>query len=397
MVGVAKSQFDSNWDDRDDFEDEATSETEDDVSVSPDEFSRLSIAPSDWTVGTIYNLIGKQISLDPAYQRRSVWAEHAKSQFIESLMLGIPIPQILLAAPTGHKNSFLVLDGKQRLTTIREFLDGSYSDGKPFRLKGLHTLHELNNHSWADLSDTEWAGRLENEPIRTTVLRGWTNENILYEIFYRLNSGSVRLSPMELRMSLHPGEFLRFIMKWTEQIGPIHRLLRKRIPDPRMGDVELAVRFLAFADRRQRYRGDLKRYLDEYCKQANADFANSEGEQVVSRNLIEMNAAINAGFEIFGDHFCRKYNAGGYYEHRFNRAVFDVLVGSLSHPQVRKWAEANQPRFKALFETVCSVDPWFARSIETTTKSLDATGSRFEIWYRAVEHASSLRLEMPNI
>ncbi|MGE1135117.1 GmrSD restriction endonuclease domain-containing protein, partial [Bacillus velezensis] len=90
-------------------------------------------------------------------------------------------------------------DGKQRLSTIKEFLDGRSSDGRVFKLKGLRILTSLEGMSWKDLQNSDdWADRLSNEPLRTTVLRGWENESALYEIFYRLNSGSVKLSPMEL-------------------------------------------------------------------------------------------------------------------------------------------------------------------------------------------------------
>ena len=107
MAGVLET---NGWDDRDEFEDLESVEGEEDIIVQSEAFERLVIAPSDWTVSTIYDLIGKQLQLDPAYQRRNVWVSKAKSQFIESLILGIPIPQILLATKAGQKNSFLVLD-----------------------------------------------------------------------------------------------------------------------------------------------------------------------------------------------------------------------------------------------------------------------------------------------
>ncbi len=386
------------WEDRDQFEDLGSVEGEDDVSASSEQFEKLVIAPSDWTVGTIYSLVGKQLELDPAYQRRNVWAQKAKSKFIESLMLGIPIPQILLAARQGQKNAFLVLDGKQRLTAIKEFLDGTYADGKAFKLRGLRMLKDdLEGKSWKDLKDTEWADRLENEPIRTTVLRGWESEAVLYEIFYRLNSGSVRLSPMELRMSLHPGDFLKFIIAWTEQIGPVHRLLRKRQPDPRMGDVELAIRFLSFQDQDLVYEGDLKKFLDTCCSIKNAAFVDPAYRNATSGQLEEMNFAIEAGLQIFGDgQFCRKY-ADGVYESRFNRAVFDVLVGSLSNTQVRQWALNDPQGLVALYENVCTNKPTFVRAVETTTKSKESTRERFGIWYAAVHEASGVAVTLPNI
>ncbi|WP_313301936.1 DUF262 domain-containing protein [Diaphorobacter sp.] len=396
---MIKTQTEISWDDRDQFEDEATAENEDDIQAAVEDFERLLIAPSDWTVSTIYDLIGKQLQLDPAYQRRNVWQAKAKSQFIESLFLGIPIPQILLASKAGQKNSFLVLDGKQRLSTIREFLDGFYSDGKVFKLKGLRILTALENKTWADLqSYDDWSDRLRNEPIRTTVLRGWENESVLYEIFYRLNSGSVKLSPMELRMSLLPGDFLKFIISWTEAIGPIHHLLRKRQPDARMSDVELAIRYLSFRDQQTQYVGDLKKFLDDFCRLKNMAFSADPAQKTVYYNLLsELNEAINCGLMEFGDsHFCRKYS-NDEYETRFNRAVFDVLVGALSHQDVRVWVENNPGAMKNLYESVCSKNLNFVKSVESTTKSPDAVRTRFGTWYSLVSNESGVKLSIPDV
>lgn len=389
----------SSWEDRDQFEDETTTESVDDLGVKPEEFERLVIAPSDWTVSTIYDLLGKQVQLDPAYQRRNVWQATAKSQFIESLFLGIPIPQILLASKAGQKNAFLVLDGKQRLNTIKEFIDGVFVDGKPFRLSGLRILKDLNGKSWSEIKqDKERADSLLNEPLRTTVLRGWESEAVLYEIFYRLNSGSVKLSPMELRMSLFPGDFLKFIISWTEQIGPLHRLLRKTQPDARMSDVELAIRHLAFKDEKSLYRGNLKVFLDEFCKAQNNKF--SQEPFAVSEcdaALQEMNDAIRVGIDEFNERdFCRKFSAR-VYESRFNRAIFDVLVGALSYQQIREWVSVNPGRMKKLYEKVCSESEDFLRSVETTTKSSEATRLRFKTWYSEIEKSTGIKVPLPKI
>ncbi|MGO4315152.1 MULTISPECIES: DUF262 domain-containing protein [Agrobacterium] len=387
------------WEDRDQFEIDDALENEDDIKVSPQDFERLLIAPSDWTVSTIYELIGKQLQLDPAYQRRNVWQGKSKSQFIESLLLGIPIPQILLASKAGQKNSFLVLDGKQRLTTIKEFIDGQFADGRTFKLRGLRILTVLNGKSWSDLESLDdWGDRLRNEPLRTTVLRGWENESVLYEIFYRLNSGSVKLSPMELRMSLLPGDFLKFIIAWTENIGPLHHLLHKRQPDARMSDVELAIRYLSFSDQQVQYSGDLKAFLDEFCKIKNVEFADNDNAALEAERLLQgMNDAIVAGFTEFGErHFCRKY-AGGVYETRFNRAVFDVLVGSLSNAALRNWVADNPGQLKAAYELISTSTPAFIKAVETTTKSPESTRNRFAAWYQAVLDTTGISIAVPDI
>lgn len=379
-----------------DFETPGISEDEDDISVTAEQFANLIVAPSDWTVGTIFSQIGKQIDLDPSFQRRDVWSLASKSKFIESLILGIPIPQILLSVSADKKGSYIVLDGKQRLLTISEFLQGQTLDGKTFKLKGLRVLKELENKSWPEIKElSDWEDQLLNETVRTTIVKNWQTQEVLYEIFYRLNSGSVQLSPMELRMALYPGEFLKWVVNWTENIGPLHQLLRKKRPDKRMADVEIAVRFLSFSTSPQAYEGDLKDYLDGFCKYANNNFMAVKKALVIK--LLKMNDAISLGIKIFPENrFCRKYSADGY-ENRFNRALFDVLVGSLSNADFYAYATANKKRVREAFEELCLEDSDFIRSVETSTKNVDETEKRFSAWYKKVEKKSGVQIPLPSI
>lgn len=394
---MANDQID--WIDRDDeFIGDESDETSADLKLSEEKFSELLVAPADWTIETLYSQIGRQIELDPDFQRRNVWSAKAKSRFIESLILGIPIPQILLSAKPGSKSSFLVLDGKQRLLTIKEFLDGNLPNGNRFKLRELRVLTDLEGKTWAEIKeDPDSASKLLNETQRTTVLRGWKDESVLYEIFYRLNSGSVKLSPMELRMSLYPGDFLKFILKWSEEIGPVHKLLKKRTPDPRMGDVELAVRFLAFADKEMVYEGDLKKFLDKLCSDYNMQFSEQEFRNKIRSTLESMDEGIRVGMAGFGpDRFCRKFIKNGY-ETRFNRALFDILSYSLSNKEFREWALGHGRELVEAFETLCAEDNSFIRSIETTTKSVEATDIRFTKWLTVCQQVSNIEIEPPII
>lgn len=387
------------FEDRDsEFEVVDATERSEDLNLSALNFSDLVVAPADWTIETLYRQIGNQIDLDPAFQRRNVWNSKAKSSFIESLFLGIPIPQILLSSKVGQRNSFLVLDGKQRLLTIKEFLDGSLPNGRTFKLKGLRVLKELEGKSWEDLKvDPEWSQRLLNETQRTAVIRNWASEPVLYEIFFRLNSGSVKLSPMELRMSLHPGPFLKYIIKWTETVGALHVLIGKKDPDPRMNDVELAVRFLGFSLRNAVYRGDLKQFLDETSIFLNEEFNRAEStEKMVSDYLENMNQAILLGLEIMGrKKFCRKFSDGRY-ETRFNRAIFDVEIGALATPALRVLVKESPEKFEQAFINATEHED-FVRAVETTTKSTSATRTRFEVFYKKIKEVYDFELEIPKI
>ena len=384
---------------RDDgFEDTEASERDENLGLKAKDFANLVVAPADWTIGTLHSQIGQQIDLDPAFQRRNVWSPSAKSSFIESLFLGIPIPQILLSSKQKQRSSFLVLDGKQRLLTIKEFMDGTLPDGKAFKLNKLRVLKELEGKCWSDLEeDPSWSKHLLNHTLRTAVIRNWDDEPVLYEIFFRLNSGSVKLSPMELRMSLHPGEFLKFIIQWSERVGPLHQLLSKKGPDPRMNDVELAVRYLSFSDPEFTYGGNLKEHLDNYCIGLNKRFVEDPAEiDRVKEKLAAMEKAIKLGLDVFEQkNFCRKFIDGGY-ENRFNRAIFDIQVGSLSQTVLADAVKGHKDKFKRVFEVV-SGDIDFRRSVETTTNSVTATRERFDKFYSAIRHRFDVKLVAPRI
>jgi hypothetical protein len=108
-----------------------------------------SVGGKDWTVETLVSQMRKgRIDLEPSFQRRNAWLSNRKSKLIESIMLGFPIPQIVLAEKLDHPGHYFVLDGKQRLLALRQFFfdpveprDAGF-DG--LRLTSLEVLSELN-------------------------------------------------------------------------------------------------------------------------------------------------------------------------------------------------------------------------------------------------------------
>lgn len=378
------------------YDSDESNEGSEDFRVRPEDFADIFVIPSDWTVSTLRQEMKDIIDLDPDFQRRSVWNIKSKSKFIESLALGIPIPQILLAESPESRNNYLVLDGKQRLLTIKEFFDGELSDGRRFVVEGLTDLPEMNGKDWQHIAGShgKLARSIEAALIRTAIIRGWRNDNVLYEIFHRLNAGSVRLSPMELRMSLIRGPFMKEVIRRTGDIRPIQQMLNLSAPDKRMKDVEIAIRYMAFNDRSLTYRGNLKDYLDEFCKKQNKNFDFGK----VASELDNLADAVTVGLQIFPEKsFARKYiPEAGRFEGSFNRAAFDVLAGSLSDSRVRATASNDPSTFVSLFQSVCENDD-FRRAIETTTKSVEATRKRFSIWYAALNNKIGSTLEIPNI
>ncbi|MFM6366846.1 MAG: DUF262 domain-containing protein, partial [Dolichospermum sp.] len=132
-------------------------------------------------------LIRNNIQLTPRFQRRDAWDITLKSRFIESLILGFPVPQIVLAA-TQEKGKFIVLDGKQRLLTILQFYGRSDKNiqNNAFALRNLEFRRDLIGKTYEDIRSDLFLSRdidnLDNQTIRTMVLRNIKDENFLYKI-----------------------------------------------------------------------------------------------------------------------------------------------------------------------------------------------------------------------
>jgi len=232
--------------------------------LDPSTIAQSVLSGNDWTTETIIRQINKgNIILNPRFQRRDAWEPERKSKFIESLILGLPVPQLVLAESKTQKGSYIVIDGKQRLLSVRQF--SSMLDDTSFpqlRLKGLTLRPDLINKSLTELAnDPQFYDDLtsfENQPIRTVVIRNWPNESFLYNVFLRLNTGSVPLSTQELRQALHPGVFVDYADETSADSPALRDLLKIKKPDFRMRDVELLVRYFAFKNFLGLYNGDLK-------------------------------------------------------------------------------------------------------------------------------------------
>ncbi|MEW9623427.1 DUF262 domain-containing protein [Rhodanobacter geophilus] len=123
-------------------------------------FKDAVVMNADWTIETIDTQINKgNINLQPGFQRRVAWDDARKSRLIESIIVGMPVPNIVLAENKDHRGRFIVIDGKQRLVAINGFLKGEY------KLRGLDIRKDLNDKIYEDLpsEDKEY---LDNSTLR---------------------------------------------------------------------------------------------------------------------------------------------------------------------------------------------------------------------------------------
>ena len=367
------------------FGEEPDAETEDDLEFpEPRSVTDAVVTSTDWTTETILNQLRRgNIHLTPRFQRRDAWTTSRKSRFIESIFLALPIPQLVLAERKEKRGSYLVIDGKQRLLSLLQFAGHEEEDGgfKPLSLTGLELRQDLNGLRFSEMeADPAFADEVtafQNQTIRTVVVRNWPDEQFLYLVFLRLNTGSVPLSPQELRQALHPGPFVDFADDFSYENEYLYRALGLSAPDFRMRDVEVVVRFFGLAFFLSDYAGNLKDFLDKTCFKLNEAW--SEDETRIRAEAESLNGAVDATLEIFNGSAFRRWN-GERFEGRFNRAVFDVMTYYFKRPALAESARAKAQEVVQAFQTLSETDHRFDDALATTTKTVTATGHRLEAW-----------------
>ena len=369
--------------------------SEDAVSAGDIErFHQAVVHATDWTTETIVSQLRRgNFVLNPSFQRRDAWKTQQKSRFIESLILGLPIPQIVLAESKTQRGKFIVLDGKQRLLSILQFWGFGEGSKNRYALSGLEIRTDLVQKRLSDLeSDSSLEGdynALLNQPIRTVVIKNWPDQDFLHLVFLRLNTGSVRLSPQELRQALYPGEFSTWVDEAAGKSLGIKRLLKLKEPDYRMRDIEVLARYLAFRFFLEEYKGRMKHFLDTTFERFNANW----GTWSVKTNdaLSDFEDAVDVLMKVFGDAVGKKPGS-----RLFNRAVFDFMVFYAQHGPIREAMLAKGKSVKKAFDKLFE-DPEFKSATERDTAGVPNTVLRLAKWGEALSNATGMKLPIPKV
>ena len=162
-----------------------------------------------------------------------------------------------------------------------------------------------------------------------------------------------------------------------------------------MRDVELLIRFFAFAELLPSYRGDLKDFLDRTCEQLNNSWINREAE--IRELAVQCDEAISATFSIFGDNAFKRWRNQDGYVGRFNRAVFDVMTYYFKQAEVRELAVAKAKEISDTFEQISTFDHVFNESLQTTTKSVRATYYRLCEWGELLQSIVEVPVGVPDL
>lgn len=349
----------------------------------------------DWTIETIFNQINiENIDLNPKFQRRNAWNDDKRSKLIESIIMGYPIPEVVLAENPNKKRSFIVIDGKQRLLTIAGFIShDKYKYWDRPVLKGLKVLKDLNKSKYVDL-DEKSKREFDNSSLRCTVITNYRDIQILYDIFYRLNSGSESLSTQELRQALNKGDFADYLVEITNTLQPIHNVMNLTEPDKRFRDIENLLRVFAFTMYPKEYKGNLKKFLDEKMADINRNW------EFLYLKIKEQYAKINTAIELlkdtFGDYkfIGRKYDANGY-SNRFNKVLFEVEVFYFLHlnNDILNSTERKET-FIESFKRLCIEDSQFRDTIESSTKNMDYYSIRYAKFQKLINDSFDLKISI---
>jgi hypothetical protein len=275
---------------------------------------RLITQPYDLAISDLVGQVeSNRLHLQPVYQRRYVWDNKKASKLVESLLINVPIPVCYLAEE--HDGTRSVIDGQQRLRSLNRFLQNE------FALTGLEVLPDLNRKRFRELSDRQQR-LISNRTIRCIVISEDSDPEIRFNVFERLNTGSVALTAQELRNSVYRGT-MNDLLRELAKSSQLSNCLDGR-SDARMAFEELVLRFLALSERLADYRPSLKRFLNEYMRR----YQNLDDIGIGSRRDQFLSTAAKA-HAVFGPNCFRRASrtAGDWaWLPQINSAVYDVVM-----------------------------------------------------------------------
>jgi hypothetical protein len=273
---------------------------------------------ADYDVDGLVKRMKRKEIYAPPFQRGYVWNIKQGSRFVESLLLGLPVPGIFLAKEPAT-NKFLIIDGQQRLKTLQFFYEGRFNphDDKEksevFRLEDVQ--HPFNGVTYDDLEEKDRL-RLDNSIIHATIIKQDSpldGNTSIFHIFERLNTGGLKLNAQEVRTAATYGELILLLKKLNDD-GNWRQIFGK--PSLRLKDQELILRFIAFYLESDKYQKPISEFLNLFVSRHR-----NPPPKFLEDAASEFTSTIALCLKAFGK---RAFRPAG----SLNAAVFDsVMVG----------------------------------------------------------------------
>lgn len=328
----------------------------DDEETIPFEHS-ISWYGADFTVDAVVSRLNRDDIRIPDFQRGFVWNRQKASRFIESLLLGLPVPGIFLA--TDEDQRFIVVDGQQRLKSLKFFCNGYFNENKhrKFSLTGIES--EFAGKTYDSLNPNEQR-KLNDSLLHAIIVRQdrpSDDKSSIYLIFERLNTGGMLLQPQEIRAAIYTGEFndlLRSLNnnpRWRDMFGKVHNRLK---------DQELILRFLAMYFNGDEYQSPLTKFLNAYM---------GSNRKLETQSERELRQVFETTMEAIHKHLGANAFKPPWSRGRFTAAIFDsVAVGiakRLERGDIQN-AKALKSRYASLFENESYREATFAGTARAT-------------------------------
>jgi len=225
---------------------------------------RIEYFVSEFTLEILAMKMDHDEYIVPDYQREFTWENDRKSKFLESIIIGLPIPFVFFweDPDTGKLE---IVDGSQRLRTIQDFLY------EGFVLQGLEKIPAANGMAFKDFPASR-RRKILNRSLRGIILNSYADEESRFDLFERINTGSKVANPAEVRRGALRGEFMKMVIALAntelfKEIAPVS----KKQSDQRESE-ELVSRFFAYSDGLDEYADDVSRFIFKYIKKMNVEF-----------------------------------------------------------------------------------------------------------------------------
>ncbi|CAM3602892.1 MULTISPECIES: DUF262 domain-containing protein [Paenibacillus] len=320
--------FDYSFIDKSTNQVEKADDSSETVITNPFDPAKIDIIQKPLTIDLlIKRLKEKEINLLTDFQRRGgLWDDGQQSRLIESLIIRIPLPAFYFDG--SNDNNWLIVDGLQRLTTLKRF----FID-QELRLHNMEYVTQFEGLTYDQLP-RHIQRRIEETQIIAFVINEGTPEEVKYNIFKRINTGGVPLTPQEIRHALNQGVAANFLTKLAESREFLQATCHS-IKSDRMDDRDFVLRFLAFTmTPYQFYIPDLEHFLN-----LSMGYLNRKSDQELVELEARFKRAMVNSIEIFGDDaFRRRYNLNDNRK-QINKALFDtwsVNLGNLDDEQSKK-------------------------------------------------------------
>jgi len=306
---------------------------------------KINIVTREPTIEQLLRRIDEEaLNLAPDFQRQAdIWNEAVKSRLIESILIRIPLPAFYMDATNEDK--WLVVDGLQRLSALKQFVshknDQNDKSDKKLKLCGLEYLNELEGKTYDEL-ERRYQRRILETQVTVYLIEKGTPIEVKYNIFKRINTGGVPLSPQELRHALNPGQVVKFLVKLAESPEFTQVINLNEPKKKRMDDREFVLGFLAFS--LTSYKDYKNETRDSFLSKALSKINNlCEDELIYIEN--DFKKAMLSAFEIFWETAFRKLSNKSKKKFPVNKALFEswsVNLSQLSKEEIQILKERRQ-------------------------------------------------------